>query len=110
MSFTADRVLVFGATGDLARRMLLPSHFALDADGRLEPGLEMVCTARTELDTPGFRKFAREALEHDHLRLKHSLCFRGNLRIRRVGMCRAVSRCVSRLPRRTARLLFAGAS
>ncbi|MEY4839030.1 MAG: hypothetical protein RLZZ475_2889, partial [Pseudomonadota bacterium] len=31
MSFTADRLLLFGATGDLAQRMLLPSLFALDA-------------------------------------------------------------------------------
>ena len=37
MSFTADRLLLFGATGDLAQRMLLPSLFALDADGLLAP-------------------------------------------------------------------------
>ena len=33
--FTADRLLLFGATGDLARRKLLPSLCALDADGLL---------------------------------------------------------------------------
>ena len=35
MSVNADRLLLFGATGDLAQRMLLPSLCALDADGLL---------------------------------------------------------------------------
>ncbi len=61
--FTADRLLLFGATGDLAKRMLLPSLCALDADGLLNPGLEIVGTARSELDDAGFRNFARESLE-----------------------------------------------
>jgi len=30
---TADRLLLFGATGDLAQRRLLASRFALDAGG-----------------------------------------------------------------------------
>ena len=47
MSFTADRLLLFGATGDLAQRMLLPSLFALDADGLLAPDLKIVGTARS---------------------------------------------------------------
>ena len=29
----ASTLLMFGATGDLARRMLLPSLYGLDADG-----------------------------------------------------------------------------
>ena len=63
MSFTADRLLLFGATGDLSRRMLLPSLFALDADKRLSEGLEIVGTARSELTNAAFRNFAREALD-----------------------------------------------
>jgi len=63
MSFAADRLLLFGATGDLARRMLLPSLCALDADHLVDPDLRIICTARSELDTPGYRNFAREALE-----------------------------------------------
>ena len=46
MSVNADRLLLFGATGDLAQRMLLPSLCALDADGLLEPDLKVVGTAR----------------------------------------------------------------
>ena len=61
--FTADRLLLFGATGDLATRMLLPSLCALDADGLLDHKLEIVCTARSELDDQGYRNIAREALE-----------------------------------------------
>ena len=63
MSFTADRLLLFGATGDLAQRMLLPSLCALHADGLLSPELEIIGTARADLDDQGFRNFARAALE-----------------------------------------------
>lgn len=63
MEFTADRLLLFGATGDLAQRMLLPSLCALDADGLLPADLQIIATARSELDDAEFRNFAREALE-----------------------------------------------
>ena len=63
MSFTADRLLLFGATGDLAQRMLLPSLCALDVDGLLDPKLQIVGTARSEMDDAGYRQFARAALE-----------------------------------------------
>jgi glucose-6-phosphate 1-dehydrogenase len=58
----AATLLLFGATGDLARRMLLPSLYGLDADGLLPAGLAVVGTARTELDDGQFRERAREAL------------------------------------------------
>jgi len=63
MSFTADRLLLFGATGDLAQRMLLPSLAALDADGLLAEDLTIIGTARSEMDDAAFRDFARGALE-----------------------------------------------
>jgi glucose-6-phosphate 1-dehydrogenase len=63
MSFTADRLLLFGATGDLAQRMLLPSLCALHADKLVAEDLEIVGTARQPLDDAGYRNFAREALE-----------------------------------------------
>ena len=62
--FTSDRLLLFGATGDLSRRMLLPSLCALDAEGLLDPRIEIIGTARSDMDDPAFRNFAREALEH----------------------------------------------
>ena len=63
MSFTADCLLLFGATGDLAQRMLLPSLCALDADRLVAPDLRIVGTARQALDDEGYRAFARTALE-----------------------------------------------
>lgn len=63
MSFTADRLLLFGATGDLAQRMLLPSLCALDADGLLASDLTIIGTARSDMDDSAFRNFARGALE-----------------------------------------------
>jgi glucose-6-phosphate 1-dehydrogenase len=63
MSFTADRLLLFGATGDLAQRMLLPSLAALDADGLLAADLKIIGTARSDMNDAAFRTFARGALE-----------------------------------------------
>ena len=63
MRFTADCLLLFGATGDLAQRMLLPSLCALDADGLVAGSLRIVGTARQDLDDAGYRAFARKALE-----------------------------------------------
>ena len=59
-------LVLFGATGDLAARMLLPSLYALDFDGLLPADLKIIGTARTELDDEAFRKHARAALV-DHL-------------------------------------------
>ena len=63
MSFTADRLLLFGATGDLSQRMLLPSLAALHADHLIDEKLRIVGTARSPMDDAAFRNFAREALE-----------------------------------------------
>src|SRR3954452_3445297 len=61
----ASTLLMFGATGDLARRMLLPSLFGLDSDGLLPDDLRVIGTARTELDDEGFRQRARRAIEEN---------------------------------------------
>ncbi|EAQ29128.1 glucose-6-phosphate dehydrogenase [Erythrobacter sp. NAP1] len=61
--FAADRLLLFGATGDLSRRKLLPSLCALDADGLLPERLAIIGTARSDIDDGEFRNMAREALE-----------------------------------------------
>jgi glucose-6-phosphate 1-dehydrogenase len=59
----ADTLLLFGATGDLAQRMLLPSLFGLHAEGLLSQGVRIVGTARSELDEAGYRAAAGAALE-----------------------------------------------
>ena len=62
----ASTLLMFGATGDLARRKLLPSLYGLDSDGLLPDALRIVGTARTELDDGTFRERAEAALK-EHL-------------------------------------------
>lgn len=59
----ASTLLMFGATGDLARRMLIPSLYGLDSDGLLPPDLRIIGTARTELDDNAFRGRANDALK-----------------------------------------------
>jgi glucose-6-phosphate 1-dehydrogenase len=55
-------ILLFGATGDLARRMLLPSLYGLHADGLLPADLVIIGTARSQLDDAGFRALAGDAV------------------------------------------------
>jgi len=50
----ADAIVLFGATGDLARRMLLASLYFLDADGFLPKGFRVVATARADLTRDAF--------------------------------------------------------
>ncbi|MBX3564804.1 MAG: glucose-6-phosphate dehydrogenase [Sphingomonas sp.] len=57
------KLLLFGATGDLSQRMLLPSLYGLHADGLLPEGLTITGTARSDKDDAGFREFARAALD-----------------------------------------------
>src|SRR6266542_1513451 len=66
MTVKISTLLLFGATGDLARRMLLPSLYGLDSDGLLPDNLRIVGTARTQLDDGGYRERAEAALR-EHL-------------------------------------------
>jgi glucose-6-phosphate 1-dehydrogenase len=59
--------VLFGATGDLARRKLLPglAHLTLS---ELTPNIEVVGTSLEELTEEGFRSFAETALKEFHHR------------------------------------------
>ncbi|MDD3837132.1 MAG: glucose-6-phosphate dehydrogenase, partial [Phenylobacterium sp.] len=59
----ADVLVLFGATGDLAQRMLLPSLYFLDADGLLPERLRVVGTARTDMSREDFQAATRKAVE-----------------------------------------------
>ncbi|MBL8772770.1 MAG: glucose-6-phosphate dehydrogenase [Phenylobacterium sp.] len=59
----SDAIVLFGATGDLSRRMLLPSLFFLDVDGFLPPGVRIVGTARGELTREAFVETVRRVLD-----------------------------------------------
>jgi glucose-6-phosphate 1-dehydrogenase len=63
MPFIADSLILFGATGDLAQRMLLPSLCALHADGLVAKDLRVIGTARSAYDDESFRSFAADALD-----------------------------------------------
>ncbi|MEM1314274.1 MAG: glucose-6-phosphate dehydrogenase [Pseudomonadota bacterium] len=56
-------LVVVGATGDLARRKLLPALFRRDRAGQIPEGARILGAARAELDAAGFRALAQEALE-----------------------------------------------
>ncbi len=59
-----DQVIVlFGATGDLAKRKLLPGIFHLAQVGLMPRGFRILGTARRGLSDGEFRELAREAVE-----------------------------------------------
>ena len=55
-------IVLFGATGDLSRRKLLPGLFHL-AQAGLVPECRIIGTSLDELDDGDFRAFARESLD-----------------------------------------------
>jgi glucose-6-phosphate 1-dehydrogenase len=61
MSTQSTTVVLFGATGDLARRKLLPGLLHLFRSGLLEE-IQVVGTSLDEYDDDTFRTFAREAV------------------------------------------------
>jgi glucose-6-phosphate 1-dehydrogenase len=56
-------VVIFGATGDLTKRKLVPALYALAADGQLPPGFSIVGAGRTELTTEEFRDSMHDAVK-----------------------------------------------
>ena len=55
-------VVMFGATGDLARRKLLPGLLHLSCSN-LAPEIRIIGTSLDELDTETFRKLAHKACD-----------------------------------------------
>jgi glucose-6-phosphate 1-dehydrogenase len=56
-------LVVVGATGDLARRKLLPALYRRDRAGQIPEGARILGAARAALDDAGWRAQAAEALE-----------------------------------------------
>ena len=59
---TAHAIVIFGATGDLAQRMLLPSLYLLDGDGLLPADLRVIGASRTDLDAAAFQSLVETAV------------------------------------------------
>jgi glucose-6-phosphate 1-dehydrogenase len=57
---------VFGATGDLSRRKLIPALFHRDLDGQIPDEATIIGVSRRPLSDDEFRTFARQAL-NDHI-------------------------------------------
>ena len=77
-----DDIVIFGATGDLARRMLFPSLFSLERDGLLPEGLQIVGASRGNLDDNAFIASVRASLEERSVPIDEGLWFRFSRRLR----------------------------
>src|SRR6185436_2557124 len=55
-------LVLFGATGDLARRMLWPSLYALHHDRLLPAGFRIVGTARSPIAPEAFTQRVKDAI------------------------------------------------
>lgn len=64
-------LVIFGASGDLAERMLLPALFDLGAGGLLPPGFSILGTGRTPLDDASFREKIAKAAPGGNLDMLH---------------------------------------
>ncbi|MDK3018470.1 glucose-6-phosphate dehydrogenase [Pseudodonghicola flavimaris] len=80
-------LVIFGATGDLARRKILPALFKRYCAGQMEPGARVIGAARSELSQEEFRNLVRESVEE----------FTPE-RARRPGMLAGFLDCLSYLP------------
>jgi len=59
--------VVFGGTGDLAERKLLPALYHRQLAGQLTDPTRIIGASRSEMDHDGYRNFARDALR-EHLK------------------------------------------
>ena len=56
-------LVIFGATGDLARRKILPGLYRRWKEGQIPEGAAIIGAARSDMDAERFRELARAALE-----------------------------------------------
>ena len=62
-------LVIFGATGDLAHRKLLPAIYNLAHEGALPESFNLIGVSRSEMSDDEYRKVAREAIQ-EHSRRK----------------------------------------
>ncbi|MCV0425092.1 MAG: glucose-6-phosphate dehydrogenase [Roseibium sp.] len=56
-------LVVFGASGDLAHRKLLPALYHRDADGQMPENARIICSARRDYSDEDYCDYARKALQ-----------------------------------------------
>ena len=59
----APTIVIFGASGDLTQRKLIPALFSLFRKGRISPDTRIVGFARSEFNHDTFRQHIREGLQ-----------------------------------------------
>src|SRR3989344_4147627 len=60
---SASVFIIFGATGDLAKRKIFPSFWELSKNGFLPDKFKIIASARTKFATPDFLKNLKESLD-----------------------------------------------
>src|ERR671911_184698 len=55
-------LVIFGATGDLAKRKLLPAIYNLAHEGALPERFNLIGVSRSDIGDDGFRELARESI------------------------------------------------
>ncbi len=63
MTTSASLLTIFGATGDLSQRMLLPSLYGLESDRLLPDGMRLLGSARSALDESQFRELIAKSVQ-----------------------------------------------
>jgi glucose-6-phosphate 1-dehydrogenase len=58
-------IIIFGASGDLTQRKLIPALYTLNAEGHLPSQFAVVGVARTEYDDDAFRDHVRSGVEEN---------------------------------------------
>ena len=56
--------IVFGGTGDLAERKLLPALYQRERDGQLSDPTRIIGASRSPMSDEAYRKFAEDAIKH----------------------------------------------
>ncbi|MEO0751523.1 MAG: glucose-6-phosphate dehydrogenase [Pseudomonadota bacterium] len=56
-------LVIFGGTGDLARRKILPGLFRRFCSGQVEGDVRIIGAARSDMDTDDYRSFTMEAIK-----------------------------------------------
>src|SRR5690242_13095393 len=56
--------VIFGGSGDLAHRKLLPALYNLHVDGLLPPRVAIVGVGRSVMTDEAFREFAKDGVQH----------------------------------------------
>ena len=56
-------IVIFGATGDLSERKLLPALYHRWLDGQIPEDTRIIGSARTKMDADAFKAFAKSACQ-----------------------------------------------